>query len=63
MKTAKITDRLIAFLSEQDGVTSIEYALLAALVFGAIVISVDALGEALNVLYDDVAAKVADAAP
>jgi len=61
MKTAKITDRVIAFLSEQDGVTAIEYALLAALIFGAIVISVGALGGTLNTLYEGVAAKVAAA--
>ena len=61
MKAAKITDMLVAFLSDQDGVTAIEYALLAALIFGVIVISVGALGGAVAALYDDVAAKVAAA--
>lgn len=61
MKTAQITEMLVAFWYEEEGVTAIEYALLAALIFGAIVVSVGALGETLNALYKDVAAKVAAA--
>ena len=61
MRTVQIRGMLKAFLAEQDGVTAIEYALLAALIFGAIVVSVGLLGDALNVLYDDIAMKVADA--
>ena len=61
MKAAQIGKRLSAFWSDQDGVTAIEYALLAALIFGAIVISVGLLGDSLKTLYDDVAQKVADA--
>lgn len=54
--------RLIGpFWSEEDGVTAIEYALLAALIFGAIVISVGALGDAVEELYDGIASKVAAA--
>lgn len=62
MKTADTRARLQAFVENEEGVTAIEYALLAALIFGAIVVSVGALGDALIVLYDDVAAKVAAAA-
>jgi len=61
MKTAQIMARLNAFWVEPDGVTAIEYALLAALIFGAIVISVGALGDAVATLYGDVATKVAAA--
>ncbi|APR04574.1 Flp family type IVb pilin [Thauera chlorobenzoica] len=61
MKTAGIRPRLQAFVENEEGVTAIEYALLAALIFGAIVISVGVLGEAVAALYDDVAAKVAAA--
>lgn len=50
-----------SFWSEEDGVTAIEYALLAALIFGAIVISVGALGDAVGELYDGIASKVAAA--
>lgn len=61
MKTAVIRTGLQAFVENEEGVTAIEYALLAALIFGAIVISVGALGDAVAALYDDVAAKVAAA--
>jgi len=61
MKTAGIRTKLQAFVENEEGVTAIEYALLAALIFGAIVISVGVLGEAVAALYDDVAAKVAAA--
>jgi len=61
MKTVQIMAMLNAFLTEQDGVTAIEYALLAALIFGVIVGSVGLVGDSLKVLYDDVAAKVTDA--
>lgn len=61
MKTADTRARLQAFVENEEGVTAIEYALLAALIFGAIVISVGALGDAVAALYDDVAAKVAAA--
>ena len=50
-----------AWRRQQAGVTSIEYALLAALIFGAIVISVGVLGGSLEAMYDDIALKVTDA--
>ena len=61
MKTVQIVRMLNAFWAEQDGVTAIEYALLAALIFGVIVGSVGLVGDSLKVLYDDFAAKVTDA--
>lgn len=61
MKTVQIMAMLNAFRAEQDGVTAIEYALLAALIFGVIVGSVGLVGGSVKVLYDDVAAKVTDA--
>lgn len=63
MKTVQISGMLIAFLAEEDGVTAIEYALLAALIFGAIVVSVGLLGDSLEVLYGDIAKSVAAAGP
>lgn len=61
MKTVQIERALHVFWSEQDGVTSIEYALLAALIFGAIVVSVGLLGDTVEALYGDIADKVAKA--
>lgn len=63
MKTEKTVEMLKKFMSEQDAVTAIEYALLAALIFGAIVVSVGLLGDNVQALYDDIAAKVAGAMP
>lgn len=63
MKTACTRTRLQAFVENEEGVTAIEYALLAALIFGAIVISVGLLGDTLVALYSDVADKVSAAAP
>lgn len=63
MRTVQTRGVLSAFWAEQDGATSIEYALLAALIFGAIFISVGLLGDNVKVLYDDIAAKVAAAMP
>ena len=51
-----------AFLADQDGVTSIEYALLAALIFGLIVVSVGVAGGNVEALYQYLATRVADAA-
>ncbi|KON81872.1 Flp family type IVb pilin [Azoarcus sp. PA01] len=58
MKTKRIARLLKGFIEDQGGVTSIEYALLAALIFGAIVGSVGLLGGNVKTLYDGVAAKV-----
>lgn len=49
------------FWAEQDGVTAIEYALLAALIFGAIAVSVGLVGDSVKALYDDISLKVAAA--
>ena len=63
MKTEPIKEMLSAFWSEENGVTAIEYALLAALIFGVIVIGVGTLGDSVQALYDDVATKVTAALP
>lgn len=55
-------ERLLrGFWSDEDGVTAIEYALLAALIFGVIVVSVGLLGDNVKALYDDIAKQVSDA--
>lgn len=61
MTTARIAEIGAEFWMDESGVTSIEYALLAALIFGAIVISVGLLGDGLVVLFQDVADKISDA--
>ena len=56
MKTVQIMVMLNAFRAEQDGVTAIEYALLAALIVVVIASSVGSLGVALTALFNSVAA-------
>jgi pilus assembly protein Flp/PilA len=50
------------FLCEEDGVTAIEYGLIAALVGVAIVVSVTALGGKLKDVFDNVVLKLAPGA-
>lgn len=61
MKDWRRSGTLKDFIADQDGVTSIEYALLAALIFVVIVASVVVLGAAVEAMYDGVAQKVSDA--
>ena len=56
MTTVQIQRVLDAFLAEQDGVTAIEYALLAALIFVVILGSVKLMGTAVVALFTTVAA-------
>jgi pilus assembly protein Flp/PilA len=52
---------LHALLQDETGVTSIEYALVGALIAMAIVTSAALLGGDVKALYDMVAGKVQDA--
>lgn len=54
---------LSAFWSGQDSVIAIEYALLAALIFGAILVSVGLLGDTVKSMYDEIASIVVNAMP
>lgn len=58
MSTAYLTKAWKDFWREEDGVTAIEYALLAALIFAVIVASVTAAGTNLAMLYNKVAALI-----
>ncbi|SCV00630.1 Flp pilus assembly protein pilin Flp [Cupriavidus necator] len=53
-----INAHLKRFLRDERGVTSIEYALLGALLAMAIVSGVSALGNAVGSLYKTIATKV-----
>ena len=46
------------FWADEDGATAIEYGLLAALIGGAIVTTVTALGGSLNGVFTRVAAAI-----
>jgi pilus assembly protein Flp/PilA len=49
------------FARDESGATSIEYALIGALISVAIIVGASALGTQLNLLYDAVKTKVAAA--
>ena len=50
--------RLRRFLMNQEGVTAIEYALMAALIAMAIVGGVTLLGTSVSARYDNIATEV-----
>jgi pilus assembly protein Flp/PilA len=50
--------KIISFLRNQSGASSIEYALLAAVVAGTIVVAVTGLGSSVNSDYTSVAAAL-----
>ena len=53
--------KLFGFLKEEDGVTAIEYGLIAALIGVAIVVAVTAVGTQLNTIFGTVKDKLAGA--
>ncbi len=55
---SKIASAVKAFVADENGVTAIEYGLIAALVGVAIVVGVKALGTQLNVTFADVVTKL-----
>lgn len=46
------------FLNNEEGVTAIEYGLIAALIAVAIIVGVEAVGGGLNATFNAVAAKL-----
>ncbi len=46
------------FMRDEEGVTAIEYGLIAALIAVAIIVSVGSVGTALNALFTEIAASL-----
>jgi pilus assembly protein Flp/PilA len=46
------------FIQEEDGVTAIEYALIAALIAAVIVLAVTALGVKVNGIFTSITAAI-----
>jgi pilus assembly protein Flp/PilA len=46
------------FIKEEDGVTAIEYALIASLIAGVIIVGVTAMGTNVSGLFTKLAAKI-----
>jgi len=51
------------FIQEEDGVTAIEYGLIAALIAVVIIASVDGVGKALIKVFDKVSTELAKVVP
>ncbi|MFX1671647.1 Flp family type IVb pilin [Paraburkholderia sp. A2WS-5] len=54
----KTLDLIRAFAREEDGVTAIEYGLLAALIAVAIIVGAGLVGTNLNGLFNAIAGKL-----
>lgn len=59
----EITAKIIKFLPDEDGVTSIEYALIASLIAIVIVLSVTNVGREVGMLFDKIVAGFETANP
>ena len=53
-----LTTKIKGFLVEEDGVTAIEYGLIAALIAVAIIATVALVGTNLNLTFDNVASHL-----
>jgi pilus assembly protein Flp/PilA len=53
-----ITTAIKAFVADENGVTAIEYGLIAALVGVAMAAAATVLGTNLDALFEDIAAKL-----
>lgn len=56
----KLANGVVAFINDEEGVTAIEYGLIAALVAVAIVAGASALGTSLNGLFSALGTCLAD---
>lgn len=54
----KLVNKMVNFLREEDGVTAIEYGLIAALIAVAIIASVTLIGTNLNITFTKVATNL-----
>lgn len=54
----KIQNSMKSFVKREEGVTAIEYGLIAALIAVAIIAGITLLGGNLNTLFNDIAAKL-----
>ena len=50
-----------AFLVDEDGVTAIEYALIAAVVGVGVAVAAGALSDGISAAFDNIVARLADA--
>ena len=56
-----LTTKIKGFLVEEDGVTAIEYGLIAALIAVGIITTVGLVGDGLNATFTEVSAELGTA--
>ena len=56
-----LTQGLQRFYQEEEGVTAIEYGLIAALIADVIIVAVTAVGQNLQVIFNVIAGALANA--
>ena len=59
----KVISGIKRFIREEDGVTAIEYGLIAALIAVVIIAAVRLVGERLDLVFDAIAAELTLVAP
>jgi len=55
--------RIMEFLKDEEGVTAIEYGLIAALIAVAIIVGVTAVGTSVNSTFTEVSTKLDAVSP
>ena len=55
--------RIMEFLKDEEGVTAIEYGLIAALIAVAIIVGVTAVGNSVNDTFTEVSTKLDAVSP
>ncbi|AMR77100.1 Flp family type IVb pilin [Cupriavidus taiwanensis] len=58
-----LTTMLKQFIRDEDGVTAIEYGLIAALIAVVIIVSVRLIGTNLNIIFDFIGDTLTNALP
>ena len=58
LRRQKGMEKIKRFFKEEDGVTAIEYGLIAALIALAIIVAVSAVGTNLNTVFNKVASSL-----
>ena len=61
-KGKKMLKLIKRFLKEEDGVTAIEYGLIAALIAVVIIVGAAAVGTSLNNIFQDISSEFSEAA-
>ncbi len=56
-------ERILRFLREEEGVTAIEYGLIASLIAVVLIAGATLVGTSLDAIFDDIAGHLTPAAP